>query len=170
MQTDDEKAIELLFRQYYQYVCKSVVRIISEENVAEDLAQEIFFEIWKRRQEIQITSVKAYLRRAATNKALNYVRDKKIHFDEEDEIDKLETPTIGVQKLLETAELQELIDQSIDTLPERCRLVFVLSRFEELSYQEIADKLDISIKTVENQISKALKLLREKLGDYLNTG
>ena len=69
---------------------------------------------------------------------------------------------------LEAAELQSVIDQAVDQLPERCRLVFVLSRFEQMSHKEIANQLDISPKTVENQITKALKILRETLGPYLS--
>jgi len=167
LQTNTELAVELLFRRYYAQVCRSVVRIVKQENVAEDLAQEVFLEVWRRKDTIRITSVQAYLRRAARNKALNYIRDQKVRFDDDD-TSQLRSPSVGIQRQLEASELQELIDQTIDELPERCRLVFVLSRYEELTYQEIADQLDISIKTVENQISKALKYLREQLYPYLN--
>lgn len=135
----------------------------------EDIAQDVFYELWKKRARLTIkTSLKAYLRRAAMNKALNFIRDQKIKFDDEEKQAPLESKIPSINQKLEAAELQQLIDQVIDDLPERCRVVFVLSRFEEMSYNEIAKQLDISSKTVENQISKALKILRVRLGDYLN--
>jgi len=170
LQSDTELAVELLFRRYYAYVCRNVVRIVEQTTVAEDIAQEVFFEIWRRKDAVHITSVRAYLRRAARNKALNYVRDQKMQFEEEENTSQLQSPAAGMQRQLEAEELQELIDQTIDELPERCRLVFVLSRYEHLTYQEIANQLDISVKTVENQISKALKHLRAQLYPYLKDG
>jgi len=170
LQSDTELAVELLFRRYYAYVCRNVIRIVKQPGIAEDIAQDVFFEIWRRKDAVQITAVRAYLRRAARNKALNYIRDQKIQFEEEDDTSQLQSPNVGVQRQLEAEELQALIDQTIDELPERCRLVFVLSRYENLTYQEIADQLGISIKTVENQISKALKYLRTQLYPYLEDG
>ncbi len=150
-------------------VCQAALRIIPDENTAEDLAQEVFFELWKRKQVLNInTSIQAYLRRAVVNKALNYLRDNRLIPVEEDQM--INAPGLRTDMdhtALETRELGELIRQSIDRLPERCRLVFTLSRYEEFSYQEIADKMGISVKTVENQMTKALRALREDLGPYL---
>lgn len=171
LQNDSEQAIDLLFRRYYSYLCNSMIRIIPDRNQAEDLAQDVFFELWKKRDRLKITtSVKAYLKRAGTNKALNYIRDQKMKWDDVDQQIGLASKKASSIQELEAEELQKLIDQSIQSLPERCRIVFCLSRFEELSYQEIADKLEISIKTVENQISKALKLLRGAIGPYVSRG
>ncbi len=168
---DSEKAIDLLFRKYYAYLCKSIFRIIPKENIAEDLAQDVFFELWKKRDNINVNiSFKAYLRRAGRNKALNFIRDQKIKWDDVDELDTVESKFSEASEKVEAGELKKLIDKSINELPDRCRLVFSLSRFEEMSYQEIADQLGISIKTVENQISKALKQLRSKLEPYLSEG
>jgi RNA polymerase sigma-70 factor, ECF subfamily len=166
---DSDQAIVLIFRLHYSFICQAVYRVIPDQNLAEDLAQEIFLELWRKRDQLQVnTSLKAYLRRAAVNRSLNYIRDQKISFELDDSQATIASglPTIGQQ--LEAEELQRYIDQAIDQLPERCRVVFVLSRFEQLSYAEIAENLDISVKTVENQISKALKLLRAALGPYLS--
>ena len=169
--SDPDRAIDLLFRTYYAYICKSIYRIIPDQNITEDLAQDVFYEIWKKRNRFQIkTSLKAYLRRAGMNKALNYIRDKKIKWDDADALETMETNAPGSGEKLEAIELQKQIEKAINELPERCRIVFSLSRFEEMTYQQIADHLGISIKTVENQISKALKLLRVKLGSYLSVG
>jgi len=168
LRIDSERAIEQLFEQYYAYLCRSAFRLLPDGHLAEDLVQEVFYELWKRRESLRISiSLKAYLRRATVNKTLNYIRDhRKVFFEAEDH-----QPLAGklddAQQRLEAAELQERIDRAIDQLPDRCRIVFVLSRFEEMTYAEIADQLNISVKTVENQISKALRSLRKALAPYL---
>lgn len=163
--------MELLFQRYYAYLCRSAYRVLADSVLAEDLVQEVFYELWKRRGDLRITtSLKAYLRRATVNKTLNYIRDhRKVRFEQEEEVT-LSAQRPGAAQRLEAAELQQLIDRSIDALPERCRIVFILSRFEDMTYKEIAGQLGISEKTVENQISKALRLLREALGPYLMPG
>ncbi len=171
LREDSERAIELLFQQHYAYLCRSAFRLLPDRHLAEDLVQEVFYELWKRRERLHVsTSLKAYLRRATVNKTLNYLRDhRKAYFEPEDD-QVLSTDQPGALRRLEAAELQELIDRTIDQLPDRCRIVFVLSRFEDMTYQEIADELDISVKTVENQISKALRTLRKALEPYLLHG
>lgn len=167
---EGERALELIFRRYYQFVCNTVFRVLSDENTAEDIAQDVFIEIWKRRQDLKITtSLKAYLRKAAVNKTLNFIRNKKWNFGEDEILQETPDQTIRAQQHLELNELENLVTGLIDRLPERCRAVFMLSRYEELSYQEIADQLGISTKTVENQISKALKFLRLHLGSIEDT-
>lgn len=168
---NEDKAIDLIFRKYYTFLCKSIYRVIPDTQITEDLAQEVFYELWKKRAKINIkTSLKAYLKRATLNKALNYIRDQKIDFRNAPPKVDLESKNTTIDQAIEADNLQQKIDRAIDSLPEKCRLVFVLSRFEEMSYQQIADTLDISIKTVENQISKALKSLRKSLAEYLPLG
>lgn len=164
LQNGDEQAMDVLFRRHYSSICRAVYRILKDSNLAEDIAQEIFLGLWKKREKLNIsTSVPAYLKRAAVNKSLNFIRDQKVKFDDEEKMPDLTNNQSTTQQQLEAEDLQKLINESIDLLPPKCRLVFTLSRFEEMSYQEIATKLDISIKTVENQISKALKFLRKAL-------
>lgn len=159
-----KKGIELLFQEYYTWLCKVVYRIIPDRGVAEDLVQDLFFGLWKRKQRLEIKiSLKAYLRRSAVNKSLNYIRDRKMQYEDESHYGNVASNLRGVEDQLAADEMQQKIDEAIDGLPERCRIIFVLSRFEDMSYQEIANDLDISIKTVENQISKALKVLRARL-------
>lgn len=145
------------------------MRILPDSGLAEDLVQEVFLELWRKRSGIQIQiSFRAYLRRAAVNKTLNYLRDQRLPISDEEFMPfQLASSTPQADETLETSELKEEIDRAISALPERCRQVFVLSRFEELSAKEIADLLDISPKTVENQMTKALKSLREWLGPLL---
>ena len=148
-----------------------MLRIIPDSGIAEDLGQEVFFELWKKRERLQIkTAVKAYLRRSATNKALNYLRDNKIVFTEEERAPQQLSKQVSAQQHIEKEELEQLIQVAIDQLPDRCRVAFNLSRFEHKSYQEIADLMGISIKTVENQIGKALKILREVVAPFVTKG
>lgn len=170
-QKNEDQAIELFFRKYYSYLCNVIYRMLPDSSLAEDLAQDVFFDFWKKREGLRIqTSPRAYLKRAAVNKTLNYIRDRKMRFSDDEELPRMATTEDNSQQILENSELKDQIQESIDLLPERCRLIFVLSRFEEMTYQEIADQLDISIKTVENQISKALRFLRENLGQYVGKG
>ncbi len=167
--TRPEQAIEILFREYYPDVCRSVMRIIPDPGIAEDIAQDVFFDLWRKRESLNVnSSFGAYLRRAARNKSLNYIRDRKITPEGEEKLPHREENQSDANRKLEIQDLQRSIDQAVNELPDRCRQIFSLSRFEDMSYQEIADQLDISIKTVENQISKALRLLREALGPHLS--
>ena len=160
---------EDFFRQNYARVCQVVYKYIRDAGKVEDLAQEIFTELWVKRDSIQIhTSLDAYLRRMAVSRALNYIRDTKKHnWDELDagseELQQSHYQEASALLQLEESELKALIDEAISKLPEKCRIVFLMSRQEEMSYTEISQQLDISIKTVENQIGKALKLLRAAL-------
>jgi RNA polymerase sigma-70 factor (ECF subfamily) len=167
---DDEAAMEVLFKRHYSLVSYAIYNLVKDPQTTEDLAQEVFMEIWKRRDSLVInTSLKAYLRRSAVNKTLNYLRDKKNWRNEElSEIQFNLSAEPG--KTLETTELEKIVGQAIEQLPERCQLIFKLSRVEEKSYQEIADKLGISVKTVENQIVKALRMLRDALRPYMDSG
>lgn len=167
---DDEAAMEVLFNRHYALVSYSIYNLVKDSMTTEDLAQEVFMEIWKRRDSLVInTSLKAYLRRSAINKTLNYLRDKKNWKNEELSEIQLEI-SAEPGKTLEANELEKIVGQAIEQLPERCQLIFKLSRVEEKSYQEIADELEISIKTVENQIVKALRMLRDALRPYIDSG
>lgn len=162
-----EQAAELLFKKYYSQICYAVYRIIPDTTTSEDIAQDVFLEIWRKRETIEInSSVKAYLKRAGVNKALNHIRAKKVNFENDDSYEMQNLSIRDHGDDVELLDLQDIIDKAIDSLPERCRIVFSLSRFEELSYKEIAAKLEISVKTVENQIGKALKIMRSAVESY----
>ncbi len=169
LKENDRTALKELFQLHYLPVCQSIHRLVKDKSTVEDLAQEVFLRFWNKRHQIQIkSSLPAYLRRMATNEALGYLRSRKT-FEEEEVI--LNQETEGAQNVemqFLNTELEDHIKAAINGLPPKCRAVFVLSRFEELTYQEIADKMGISIKTVENQMGRALRLLRTKLRSYLS--
>ncbi|MEE9438204.1 MAG: RNA polymerase sigma-70 factor [Saprospiraceae bacterium] len=161
LSSQPELALKLLYDKYYSYICSVIYKMIGDSGTTEDIAQEVFIEVWKRKETLSIdSSLRGYLRRTAVNKTLNVIRAKRMKFEQEDTILHLSSPEPASQLTMEAEEMRLVINRSIEALPDRCRLVFGLSRFEELSYKEIASKLEISVKTVENQISKALKLLR----------
>jgi RNA polymerase sigma-70 factor (ECF subfamily) len=165
---NSDEAVELLFKLHYTYLCKAAYRIIPNSSTVEDLVQDVFFEIWKKKDKLNInTSIKAYLRKSVVNKALNYIRSQRLKFDEDERILEEHESKENISANLEVSELQLIINKAIEGLPEKCRIIFSLSRFEELSYQEISEQLGISKKTVENQISKALRILREHVNPYL---
>ena len=162
------REISLLFRQYYGWVCSIIFRYVRDKELTEDLAQEVFLKFWKKRAHLdQVKSPKAYLSRMAVNEALSYLR-KNRYFAREKEVGEEEGIAVAnTDHALLHAELSERIQQVIAQLPPKCRTVFLLSRYEEMSYKEIAKQMDISVKTVENQIGKALRILRKSLKHYL---
>jgi RNA polymerase sigma-70 factor (family 1) len=169
IQTGDEKAFEMIFREYYQPLCRYAYSFVSNHEEAEEIVQASFIGIWEKRQAIDISnSLKAYLYRSVRNASLNVIKHRKVKqvYLERSAITVDQTTEPTEQALL-TDELEQKIFSAIQTLPEQCRLIFKLSRFEEMKYQEIADQLHISIKTVENQMGKALKIMREQLREYL---
>jgi len=168
LRDDDQSALQDLFDRCYLPVCTTIRRFIKDHALVEDLAQEVFVRFWEKRHTLTInSSLNGYLRRMAINEALGYLRRKKVFIEELDpQVNRELAP--DVEKQLLHSELEHQIRAAIDNLPPRCRTVFQLSRFEEMTYQEIADHLEISIKTVENQMGKALRVLREQLHQYLN--
>lgn len=171
LRAGDRAALQHLFHQQYPLVCGVMHRFIADRSTVEDLAQEVFVRFWEKREQIQITSsLPAYLRRMAINEALGYLRRSKHLNDEEitPQFASLDGTGTVEEQYLHT-ELEGSIRSAIDELPPKCRTVFQLSRFEELTYQEIADQMGISVKTVENQMGKALRILRERLRGYLSS-
>lgn len=168
LKSDDKGALQEIFQDNYQKVCGAIFRLTKDTGITEDLAQEVFFRFWQKRHQIEITaSLDAYLRRMAVNEGLAYLRSRKYFTEEiEPHSAQMSDSNTAEDRYLHS-ELEQNIRSAIDGLPPKCRMVFQLSRYEELSYQEIADQMEISIKTVENQMGKALKILRQELKGYL---
>jgi RNA polymerase sigma-70 factor (ECF subfamily) len=168
MTNSNTKAFEILYERYvgvlYQFIQK---RIDSKED-SKEIVQNVFEWLWMNRQKVVITdSLQGYLFGAAKNQALNYIRTRKIqnryisHF--------LQYITTqhdrSTEEMLDLADLETTIERSISELPEKCQIVFRMSRIEHLSNQYIAERMNISIRTVENYMSQALKHLRINLGE-----
>ncbi len=163
---DSQAAFKVLFDRYYQKMCYAGYRTYADQHKAKDFAQEIFCDLWNKRKTVKITnSLNAYLSRAMRNKAIDYIRSQRLNFDEGNAVKSMQIDVDPTS----FSELQELIQATVNSLPERCKVVFNLSRTEGLSHKEIASKLGISTKTIENQITKALKALRTNIAKYNQT-
>lgn len=168
LQTDDEQAMEKIFNAYYPYLVKTAYHVLMDEHQAKDLVQDVLFNFWAKRESLQIENgLKSYLRKSVVNRSIDQIRRKK-RFGVAEEITdyNLSDNTVSKQELLETHDLQQVILAAIEQLPEKCKLIFTLSRFEDLSHNEIASQLDISKKTIENQMTKALKVVRKAVQQY----
>lgn len=166
-----ETAFEMLFKTHYQALCQYAYSFLNDRDEAEEVVQATFINVWDNRDRIEIqTSIKSYLFRATRNSCLNVIKHEKVKRQHAAfELAGGEPTHENVAQAVISTELEEKIYEAMKALPEQCRLVFQLSRFEELKYAEIAGQLEISIKTVENQMGKALKIMRSQLSDYLTS-
>lgn len=170
IQQDDKKALEILFKTYYSPLCRFAKTILKNSEQAEDVVQEVFLKIWDKRNSIAPNpSFKAYLYMAVRNHSLNLLKINERKYWLDDDLENYEILSNNeVQAQLEAKELSHKINEVIESLPEKCKLTFKLSRFENLSYKEIAEAMGLSVKTVENQMGKALALLRKEVSPYLS--
>lgn len=156
--------MEILFKENFEALCRLSVGYIADLEASKDIVHEVFIRFWHQYESLPAESnYRSYLFKAVRNKSLNFLRDQKSTTGSE----VLEHMPAGGTNPAEQAELEKEIRLGLAMLPEKCLEIFELSRFEGLKYSEIAERLDISIKTVEAQMSKALKLLREYLREFL---
>ncbi len=169
LRDNKESALEMLFRTYYTSLCRYAYTFLRDKDEAEEVVQQTFLGVWDKRHGLTIqTSIKSYLYTMVRNSCLNFIKHERVKQVHEvyakSQGEPLSNPPSDT---LMAAELESKIYESMKALPEQCRIVFQLSRFEQLSYAEIAEQLNISVKTVENQIGKALKIMRSQLKEYL---
>lgn len=165
----DEKAFEDVFKTHYRSLHAYAFTLLKDEAAAEEMVQNVFYKLWERSEGLTISgSVAAYLYRAVHNESLNYLKHLKVRSEHHLYVShRAGQDRESASKSLHLKELEARLRQAMNDLPEQCRTIFQMSRFEELRYREIADRLDISVKTVENQMGKALKILRSKLVEFL---
>lgn len=167
IQLGDIATFEKVFRENYEYLCYQAYKILRDKDEAEEIVQEAFIKIWNKRNEIQINvSLKSYLAQSIRNGCFNQIKHLKVR-QEYAEMAQREMAFSEHGESMIPDELAEKINKAIDSLPAERKKVFLMSRHDGLKYQEIADALHISVKTVENQMGKALKTLREDLKEYL---
>ncbi len=165
---DDVSAFEMLFRKYYSGLVNYACSFTKDFDAAEEIVQEFFYNYWKNRKEINIRlSVKSYLYRSVRNNALKYLESQAVRRRyAERVIDEKKGSSVFENPGMEYSELNDLIEDTLNELPERCSQIFRMSRYDGLKYEEIASELSVSVKTVEANMGKALKLLRERLEKY----
>jgi len=164
--------IEKIFRMHHAMLCKVAYAMVKDKSIAEDLVQDVFLNLWRKRKELVIDSnLKGYLYRAVSNACLNYLQSyykKNIQLKEVFNDSDFETERF--KENLDYQRLEHRVNEAIDKLPPKCKVIFVLSRFENMKHLQIAETLNLSLKTVENQIGIALSKLREELQAYLKKG
>jgi RNA polymerase sigma-70 factor (ECF subfamily) len=158
------RAFETLFRAYYEPLCRYAYRFVENMETAEEIVQDMFYVLWKERETLQIiTSVNGYLYRSVKNKSLQQVEKLKVRENYRNRYaENPDTETFTPQEELEYKELEQQIAETLYRLPERRQKIFRMNRMEGKKYLEIAQELHISVKTVEAEISKALRELRDK--------
>lgn len=162
---------EKLFKQFHPALVGYAYNYLKSKEDALEVVQDVFVSIWNKREELQLDdTLKAYLYTATRNKSLNFLQKKKlptVAFNSAIHDGQSENP---VDEAMETAELEAELYDEIYKLPEKCREIFLLSRQDGKTYKEIAEQLNISVKTVENQISIALKRIRKRLFEFNKSG
>ena len=165
----EEAAFKALFTEHYKGMYSYACIILKDEVEAEEIIQNVFVRLWEKQTAIQIeTSLKAYLYRMVYNDCMNHIKHKAVVIKfQKEKTYVMKNETGNAEEKVASTQLNEQLSNALRELPEQCRTVFQLSRFEDLKYREIAVQLGISEKTVENQMGKALRLLRMKLVDFL---
>ena len=164
----DEAAFDAIFRRWYPSLVRAAESLVRSRAVAEEVVQDVMLELWKRRQNIAAgSSPQAYLFQSTRNRSLNYLRHERVERQAEPQMNREEGIDSNAHSLMVEEEIHIAMRRAVDKLPTRCREVFELSRTHGLKYAEIAGVLGISIKTVEAQMGKALRVLREELAPWL---
>ncbi len=161
--SDFNETVDSLFNNYYNELCRKAYRIVNNKEISEDIVQDVFFKLWDKKDKIDIkTSLKAYLNRMVFNESISFLRKNKDFFEFSDEFEQTDINN-NTDNEIEQQEIESILNSAINELPPRCKTIFLLSRIEELTYKQIAKQLEISVKTVENQMGKALKKLRKRI-------
>jgi RNA polymerase sigma-70 factor, ECF subfamily len=172
---EDQKALDTLFSIYFPRLNDFACHVVKDNVISQDIVQEVFVKLWEKRLEIETINIEAFLFRLVRNRCIDYIKYIKVvnnhmkHIQNSSKYEELyridfvgDEPYVVIEQ-----ELQQIIEKTIQELPERCREVFILSRIKGLKNKEIAEKLNINIKNVERHISRALQTFREKLSDEI---
>jgi RNA polymerase sigma-70 factor (ECF subfamily) len=171
---DDKNSFKIIFRKLYQPLCYLSLQYLADEDEAKEVVQGAFLKLWETRHELSHESnLRNFLFTIVKNNCLNILKHRQILLKHHNEIRSLELhyQYESLSRMdfdsMEIDELKEKIDAAIRNLPEHCRVVFEMSRYEDLKNREIAEKLGVTQKTIEAHLTKALKILRNDLIDYL---
>lgn len=166
MKTGDRLAFEMIYSKYWSKLYIYAYNILREKHSCEDIVQEIMTDLWIRRDVLQIESLKAFFLAATRFQVLKVIRSGKVRSDFFTQDHQL-PEGYNAEQAIHSKDISSIVDEHISQLPAKCREIFTLSRKEQLSNREIAKKLGIAQKTVENQITIAIRRLRSSLGDVL---
>jgi RNA polymerase sigma-70 factor (ECF subfamily) len=169
LKEDDQLAYTEIFERYCKILVNHAYKMLGNRDEANDVVQEVFLSIWNKRQELIVTgSLSSYLYKATKNKILNHIAHEKVVSNYADSISNfIENDYVLADSNLREEELEAIIAKEIALLPEKMREVFLLRKVEELSYDEIALQLNITDRTAKQQVYNSLKILREKLKNFM---
>ncbi|MBB6237459.1 RNA polymerase sigma-70 factor (ECF subfamily) [Pedobacter sp. AK013] len=166
MQSNDRSAFEKIYNRYWSKLYLSAYHILRNREASEDIIQEIFVSLWLKREHSAVDNLNNYLFTAVRFQVFKAIRDGKIRTDLLHDTELLVSAN-NAENAFAEKEIAQRLDESIELLPQKCKEIFILSRKEHLSVKEIAARLNISPKTVENQITIALRRLRTDMGEFL---
>src|SRR5687768_3175771 len=167
----EEGAFDEVFRLWYPTLVRVAAALVHDHDAAEEVAQDVMHELWRRREALDAAvSLRAYLLRSIRNRSLNHLRHLRVRRESESEVEALYDAPLRADQPIIARELADAVQVAFDDLPPRCREIFELSRIQGLKYAEIAEALGISQKTVEAQMGKALRVMRERLAPWLPKG
>lgn len=155
-------------RAHYGRLCNFAYRFTRSRDAAEDVVQEVFTRLWQQREQFDVRDPLPYLYQAVRNRLVTSRRHELVRERWQAGADHIGRDADDAASQVELADLHRAVARAVETLPERCRLIFTMSREQDLSYAEIARALDISVKTVETQMGRALKALRARVASYLS--
>jgi RNA polymerase sigma-70 factor, ECF subfamily len=164
----NDAAYDEVFHTWYPTLVRVAAALVRDGDAAEEVAQDVMHELWRRRETLDPTaSLRAYLLRSVRNRSLNHLRHLRVRRESEAEVEALYDEPLAADQPIVARELADAVQAAFDELPPRCREVFELSRIRGLKYAEIAETLGISQKTVEAQMGKALRVMRERLAGWM---
>lgn len=171
----NEKAYKYLYDHHYEVLCRIAYRYVADASLAEMIVEDVIVHLWEKREELEIRiSLRSYLIAAVRNRCLSYLESsenrREISFSNLGDSEKVSIGNMFLidHQPMDEEQLVDLVQNAIDNLPFECRNVFVRSRVDEMTYEEIAKQLEISVNTVKYHMKNALKSLREELGPYLS--
>ncbi|WP_423129637.1 RNA polymerase sigma-70 factor [Gaoshiqia sp. Z1-71] len=168
---DDEQSFELMFRKYYVRLCGFANKFIANQAEAEEIVQEVFLNIWSKRDRLKLDhEIKPYLFKSVQNLCFNFIEHRKVvdnYYSVIEVVYKNQKEDFDTYESVFFTEFQTKVEEAIGSLPEECQRIFRMSREDGLKYTEIASELNLSVKTVETQMSRALSKLKIELKDYL---
>lgn len=168
----DIKAFEEVFRRYYSPLCWYAAGITGDTESAEEIVEELFYTLWKNREQLQIfQSVKSYLYRAVRNEAIQYCEHQEVkeRYQTSVQAEKESEASVDPQWQMEYNELQALVRRTLNKLPDRRKRIFTMHRMQGMKYAEIALALSLSVKTVEAEMTKVLRTLRVEIDNYIQS-
>lgn len=164
--TINDADIEKIYHQYFDDICTFLNYYTHDRQLIEDTIQDIFVRLWEEKNSINIFYIKSYLYKAARNRILNHLRDEKNRSQLAEEWAVSEIEKLNARECVNMAEFSKQYRQAVSVLPEKCRKIFLMSRESDKTYRDIAEELEISSKTVEAQMSIALKKIKEYILSY----